>query len=285
MKDLHREFMKRSIFLKHHPSSFLFTNHFSFHHLARGAGSPVILLHGGGVWLYSFRHNVNPLSGMFSVYAMDMPGYGFTGIRDPSLALDLDCMTLAIRELMDGLHLSSASFVGHSWGGGWVLAFALRYPERVEKIVLIDSGGLDVPDVPEWELLRMPLAGRLFLRFLTPAMVQKSLRLSFFRQDLVDDAMTREVYLPLKISANRRAQARISRNLSWASVESRLGLLPHQTLLIWGDRDRYLDVRLTERFRSRIKDLRVEIIEDCGHSPHEETPDRVNMLTRRFLEP
>lgn len=141
--------MERSEYLQAHASSFLSTGHFRIHFLHAGSGLPMILIHGGGVWLYSFRHNIGPLSEISSVYALDMPGYGFTSIVDHALPMGLDTMTLAVRKFMDGLHIDKATLVGHSWGGGWALAYALAYPERVDRIVLIDSSGLDVPDVPE----------------------------------------------------------------------------------------------------------------------------------------
>lgn len=55
-------------------------------------------------------------------------------------------------------------------------------------------------------------------------------------------------------------------------------------LLIWGDRDKYLDVRLSGRFKARLSDIQVEIIKDCGHSAHEEQPETVNRLVTEFLE-
>jgi pimeloyl-ACP methyl ester carboxylesterase len=243
----------------------------------------LILIHGGGVWLYSFRHNIGPLSEISSVYALDMPGYGFTSIVDHALPMGLDTMTLAVREFMDGLHIDKATLVGHSWGGGWALAYALAYPERVDRIVLIDSSGLDVPDVPEWELLKVPVIGGMLLRFLTPDMVRKRLELSFVHKDMVNGAMAREVYLPMKIPANRKAQALLARNLSWSLIERRLDNLNHRVLLLWGEQDLYLDVGLANRFKEKIKNIRVEIIRDCGHSAHEEAPEKVNRFIIEFL--
>ena len=276
--------MERSEYLQEHASSFLSTAHFRIHFLHAGSGLPMILIHGGGVWLYSIRHNIVPLSEISCVYALDMPGYGFTGIVNHALPMGLDTMTLAVREFMDGLHIDKATLVGHSWGGGWALAYALACPERVDRIVLIDSSGLDVPDVPEWELLKMPVIGGILLRFLTADMVRKRLELSFAHKDIVDDAMAREVYLPMKIPANRKAQTLLARNLSWSLIEKRLDKLDHRVLLIWGEQDRYLDVGLAKRFKEKIRNIRVEIIRDCGHSAHEEAPDKVNRFIIEFLQ-
>jgi pimeloyl-ACP methyl ester carboxylesterase len=153
----------------------------------------------------------------------------------------------------------------------------------VDKIVLIDSSGLDVPDVLEWELLKMPVLGGVFMRFLTPGMVRRRLRRSFHNASLVDETMAMEVHLPLTIPANQKAQCMLSRNLSWKAVEEGLPVLSRPAMLIWGAQDRYLDVSLTGRFAGKVRDLKVEILQGCGHSPHEEMPGRVTDLIHDFL--
>ncbi|HWR68327.1 MAG TPA: alpha/beta hydrolase, partial [Desulfomonilia bacterium] len=65
--------------------------------------------------------------------------------------------------------------------------------------------------------------------------------------------------------------------------EEGLPALMHPTMLLWGAQDRYLDVSLTERFGKKISGLRVEIIQGCGHSPHEERPGMVVDLLAGFL--
>lgn len=274
----------RSLFLREHPSQTAETEHFLLHYLHEGSGLPLILIHGGGMWLYSYRHNITPLSRSFSVYAVDMPGYGFTRMKAPSPSMGTQSMTLALREFLDTLKIEKASIVGHSWGGGWALAFAQDFPDRVEKIVLINSSGIDEPDVFEWELLKVPVLGRLMLRFLTLGMTRSRLELSFYRQGTVDDAMALEVLLPMKIPANQRAQTSIARNLRWTGVEGRLHELHHEVLLIWGEMDRYLHMSHVERFRERIANIRTEIISQCGHSTHEESPEAVNSLIEDFLK-
>jgi pimeloyl-ACP methyl ester carboxylesterase len=278
-----KRIMGRSNYLQANASQFIKTKHFLIHYLHAGSGKPIILIHGGGMWLYSFRHNLVPLSKISSVHALDMPGYGYTGITDPSLGMGTDTMPIALSEFMDALHIDKATLVGHSWGGGWALAYALAYPGRVDRIVLINSSGLDVPDVFEWQLLKMPIIGSLLLKFLTPGMIKKRLELSFFKKGLADDAMALEVHLPMRIPTNRYAQALLARNLSWADVERHLGELGHQVLLVWGEQDRYLDVGLVTRFKDKIRNLKVEIIRECGHSAHEEAPEIVNRLIMEFI--
>lgn len=277
------EIMKRSRFLSSCTTSFLRTASYEFHHMVQGSGSPLILVHGGGVWLYTFRHIIEPLSERFRVHAPDMPGFGFTRVLRPVRRMDVATMVEALKEYMDALGIAQASLVGHSWGGGWVLAFALAYSASVEKLVLVDSSGLDVNDIPSWRLIKIPLLGRLLLAAAGRRAARRMLELAFYDSSLVDDAMVTEILLPLRIRENRRLQALLARHLSWKGVQSSLHTLKAPAALIWGKNDRYLPATLAHRFTERICGLRVHIIENCGHSPHEEKPLATARIIKDFL--
>jgi pimeloyl-ACP methyl ester carboxylesterase len=265
------------------PSQTVSLTSFDVHYLAMGEGYPLILVHGGGMWLYSFRHNVGELSRSFRVYALDMPGYGYTEPRGKPVKVCLDTMADTLLEFMDTLRIPAAVVVGHSWGGGWALRFASLHPARVGGLVLIDSSGLAVRDVLEWELLKVPIAGPLLLRCLTLSTVTSRLVRSYHKPGMVTPGMALEVYLPMKLAHNRRAQIELSRNQDWKLTEQALARITHPALLIWGERDRYLDVSLLRRFQSRMPHARSCVFEECGHSPHEEYPEKANRLIASFV--
>lgn len=271
-------------YLKTIDSGFLMIDSFMIHYLRAGAGGPpLILVHGGGMWLYSFRHNIPALSGHFSVFALDMPGYGYTLPLPTRQHYGLEDTSKVLLQFMDRLGIDRASFLGHSWGGGWVLHFAHRHPERVEKLVLIDSSGLDVRDVIEWELLKYPLMGTLLLRLVTPGGVRKRLVRSFYRKELVTEEMVREVYLPLRFAHNLQLQVRIARHQDWSATERVLPEIRHPALVIWGENDRYLPAGLLGKFEKHMKNIETLVLSRCGHSAHEEYPAKVNSLITGFL--
>src|SRR5215218_8443578 len=117
--------------------------------LAAGTGGspPALLLHGGGFDAadFSYRHAIEPLSRLRPVLAFDWPGYG--GSDTPDLRYDLAYYGRFLERLMDSLGIGRTALVGISMGGGAALSFALRSPERVEKLVLVSSYGLgkDIP--------------------------------------------------------------------------------------------------------------------------------------------
>src|ERR671914_1933950 len=117
--------------------------------LAAGTGRvpPLLLLHGGGVDAadFSYRYTIEPLARRRPVLAFDWPGYG--GSDNPNPRYDLAYYARFLSHLMDSLGIQRAALVGTSMGGGAALSFALRSPERVDKLVLVASYGLgkDVP--------------------------------------------------------------------------------------------------------------------------------------------
>ncbi len=273
-----------SEYLSQVPTKTVSLGGFAVHYLDRGEGRPLILVHGGGMWLYSYRHNVGDLSRDFRVCALDMPGYGYTEPLGRIGPMGPGTMSETLLKFMDALGIGSAVLVGHSWGGGWALHFAARHPSRVDGLVLIDSSGLNVRDVPEWELLKVPVLGPLLLRCVTPRVVAKRLERSYFLPGMVTPDLVREVLLPLRFGHNRRIQALISRDQDWRETEEALPGIRQPVLVIWGDRDRYLDAGLVSRFLQALPRAEAHILRNCGHSPHEEFPGEANALIAAFAK-
>ncbi len=104
-----------------------------------GEGDALVLIHGFGEsnsW-QTWVRNVDALSMAARVYAVELLGYGESDTPEPSL--ELDGHVASLRELMDREGFSRASFAGLSWGGQVAQEFAVKYPDRVEKLILVDS--------------------------------------------------------------------------------------------------------------------------------------------------
>src|SRR5882762_10698698 len=108
-----------------------------------GEGEPTILIHGGGpgaLGLSNYRKNVEPLATGRRVIVIDLPGFGETEgkLKDGPI---FAAMGDFVRDFMDVIGIKKASFVGNSMGGATSLMVALRTPERVNKLVLMGTGG------------------------------------------------------------------------------------------------------------------------------------------------
>lgn len=98
-------------------------------------------------------------------YVVDLPGQGWTVLHHASFGWDPPAMTTALASFLDAVHLQRTALVGNSWSGGWALSFAQRYPQRVSRLVLIDSSGLKVPDIWAWRVFKIPVLGELLASF------------------------------------------------------------------------------------------------------------------------
>lgn len=167
--------------------------------VAGETGSPVVLLHGGGVdWAgFTWKHVLPALSTGHRVFAPDMPGY--RGSDKPEIEYTIEFYIGFLGRLMDALGLEKASLVGLSEGGVTALGFALSAPERVEKLVLVDSYGIG-GEVPwgrfGYLLVRLPLVNTLTYAMMrrSRALVRRSLQGIVGDRSVVTDEMVEEVY-------------------------------------------------------------------------------------------
>jgi pimeloyl-ACP methyl ester carboxylesterase len=274
----------QSPYLKSIDSKFLDADEFRLHYIQTGEGEPLILIHGSCAWIYSFRHNIPALANKFSVYALDMPGNGYTVPTRNNPEYDLNMMSKSILNFMDLKNIRQATLIGHSSGGGWSLHFASLHPDRVKKLVLIDSNGFDIPEKLTFRLFYIPIVGELFTKFFTTEDVRKAYEDGFYNKSLISDTMVQEIKTPLTFSHNREAQYLSIRNQDWRATELAIPRIQIPTLVIWGKYDQYLDVSLAYRFEKTLPNAKLVIIDKCGHSSHEEKADKVNEEIIKFLQ-
>lgn len=265
-------------------SRFLPTGDFNIHYIHQGTGPPLILLHGGGTWGYSFRHNIKELSRYFSVFVPDLPGHGYTKPISKSIRYDLNTIDRALIDFMDALKIKSSHFAGHSWGGGWAIHFAHLHRQRVSKLVLIDSSGIHRREHLFWELMKFPVIGELLLKLIHPAIIRKGLQDSFYNPFLVTADMVRHIHEPLKIAENRKALLSYLRNVDWRQTHAALPEISAAAFVIWGSHDRYIHPTFGKQMADLMPQASLTILKNCGHSAHEEQPEAVNRLIIKFLQ-
>src|SRR5215475_16152767 len=127
------------------------------HYQERGAGAPLVLLHGYTASTFAWKDVFEPLSQQFRVIAVDLKGFGFSGKPDGDYTRRAQG-DLVIR-LLDHLKIDQAILCGNSMGGEVSMNAALRHPDRVSALILVDSGGVKVsgagsvtPGVAEWRV-------------------------------------------------------------------------------------------------------------------------------------
>lgn len=257
------------------------------------SGSPVLLLHGGGIdsAMLSWRETILPLANGHRVFAADWPGYGESDF--PPGAGKLAYYLSFLPRLMDALSLPDASLVGLSMGGGIALGFALENPARVQKLVLVDSYGLagKAPaHLLSYLVIQFPWMSDATYAFLrrNPKWARLALGGIFHNPKLISDDLAEEVYRDiLKPSAGRAFAVMQRDEISWKGLRTcymdRLGGIAIPTLIVQGANDTLVPLKAARMAHERFPGSQLHVIPDCGHWPPREKPDEFLEVVRPFL--
>ncbi|GIG56646.1 hypothetical protein Lfu02_10180 [Longispora fulva] len=266
-------------------SQFVDTPLARFHYERAGSGPAVVLLSPGAAWTYAWRPQLEALRAGHTVYVVDLPGQGFTELRDRGLTWDLDGMTRAVGSFLDAVGLDRVALVGNSWSGGWALRYAQLHPDRVGSLVLLAPSGLADKDPRTWELMKYPVLGEL----LTNAgaadreTTAPGVRALFAHPELATDEVVDAMWAPNTFADNRAATYRLERGLDWRVTQDAMPGTSTPTLVLWGDRDTVLPVGRAARFGALLPHAEVHVLDACGHALTLDCAGRVSALMADFL--
>jgi 4,5:9,10-diseco-3-hydroxy-5,9,17-trioxoandrosta-1(10),2-diene-4-oate hydrolase len=250
--------------------------------------SVAILLHGGGSTVEIWAYNIGVLAHYHRVYAIDMVGAGLTD--KPQAAYSLTYQAQFLKEFMDTLGIDRASLIGSSMGGGTALQFSLLFPERVEKLVLVNSFGLGKEIAIGLRLLALPFVGRLSRPTRKGAALV--LRHNVYDCKVIPDRWIELSYEKFGLPGTKRAILNlIETNLNLFGVRKtvfsplveKLSSIAQPVLVIWGQQDRILPVAHAHIAAKGLPNARLHIFNPCGHWPHVERPEEFNTLVLEFL--
>lgn len=260
-----------------------------------GDGPPVVLVHGLIGSHLSWGTQLERLSTKHRVIAPDLFGHGASD--KPSGDYSLSSHAATIRDLMDHLGIDSAALVGHSLGGGIVMQFIYLFPERVDNLTLVSSGGLG-PEVslllkaatlPGSELVLPLVASDWFRRNAEGALSQlsrlglpvkpgASMAETWRAFKSVSDRSTREAFLASSRAVVGPRGQTVSAKQHFEKFES----IP--SLLVWGAKDRMIPAKHADNIRREVPNSQVEIFPDAGHFPQLDEPDFFFRRLDEFLD-
>jgi len=247
------------------------------HYVEAGSGPPVVLLHGLGSDLRTWRLTIPALATDFHVYAIDQLGFGQS--EKPEIAYRVSTLADSLDAFLKAAKIDKASIVGNSLGG-WVAAlFAISHADRLDKLVLVDAAGYgeDSSDLVRDYLSQLDpntvAAVERFLSSLSPG-DQRALEAaaaSYFARrsprgdgyvvgSLVESIMRGEDFLGAEVK-------QISR----------------PTLVVWGRNDTTIPVRTADAFARDIPGARKVILDGCAHRPQAQCSTDFNSAVKRFL--
>jgi pimeloyl-ACP methyl ester carboxylesterase len=252
-------------------------------------GTVVILIHGLGASADIWIHNVEAFAKQHRVYVPDLMGFGRSDKPGSSFS-PLDYIRF-LDDFMNILNIESASLVGQSLGGGIALHYTLQFPEKVNKLVLVDSAGLGKEVIWTLRLMSLPLVGEL-ISYPSRKGVEIFFKLAVRNQALVTKDFVDLYYNIFSQPGFQKFLLKIVRsiiNIRGARKEilapymHNLSKIEQPVLIIWGEKDRVLPLKHAYRGREELPKAKLKIMEGCGHIPFFERSEEFNRLVLEFL--
>ena len=255
------------------------------HYNEVGTGNDVVIfLHGGGPGATSwsnFFKNVGVVSEEYRCLLVDQPGFG----KSDSVTMAEPRNTVnarALKDLMDALGIGKASLIGNSMGGGTAITFAIDYPDRIEKLIVMGSGTGGSPPI----FAPIPTEGIKILNevFEEPSVegLRRLINVMLFDGSMVPDEVLEQRYStimdnPDHLTARRNSVTTV-RDLS-----AQLADIAVPTLVLHGRNDRVVPLENGLRLVGSIPNSRLVVLNRCGHWAQYEHSDVFNRLVMDFL--
>jgi pimeloyl-ACP methyl ester carboxylesterase len=260
---------------------------------AAGAGPPVVLIHG---MVNSSRHWEQValrLAERHTVIAPDLIGHGDSAT--PRGDYSLGAHAASIRDLLSVVGIERATIIGHSLGGGVAMQFFYQFPQRVERMGLISSGGLGQEVSPLLRGAALPGAHTLLRAAANPRLLgamdaaAKRLRERGWSKAAALQAVVRAMR-PLEAQGGREAFLQTLRSVidirgQRVSARDRLYLLDDfPTLIVWGERDNTIPIEHGREAYAAIEGARFETLPRAAHFPHLEDPAGLSAILLDWME-
>ena len=252
-------------------------------------GTVVILIHGLGASADIWMYNVGALAKQHRVYVPDLVGFGRSDRPGPSFS-PFD-YTRFLDDFINILNMDRVNLVGQSLGGGIALHYALQFPQKVNKLVLVDNAGLGKEVIWTLRWMSLPLVGELFSYpsrkgveiFFKLAVRNRALVTKDF-VELYYDIFSRPGFQKFFLMLLRQiVNFRGAREEILDPVMNNLYKITQPVLIIWGEKDRVLPLKQGYLGKEKLPNAKLEIMEGCGHIPFFERSDEFNKLVLEFL--
>jgi pimeloyl-ACP methyl ester carboxylesterase len=264
------------------------------HYVEAGEGPLVVLLHGFPEFWYEWRHQIPALAAAgFRVVAPDMRGYNLSDKPEGVERYRVELLVEDVAGLVRHLGAERAHVVGHDWGGVVAWYFAMLRPALLDRLVVLNAphpAAFAREIVKPDQMLRSAYAGF----FQLPAVPELALRAGDFA--LLERVLRTEPARPgaftdADVERYKEAFAQpgaLTASLNYYRAFARqdrpeVRAIAAPTLLVWGEKDPHLVVRLTEGLEEWVPGIRVERIPEASHWVAADEPERVNRLLAGFL--
>lgn len=249
------------------------------HYLEAGSGPVVILLHGLGGDVSNWAATIPALAKQHHVYALDQIGFGQSA--KPLIAYRVATLVDFLNGFYKQAGITKATLVGNSLGGWTAAAFTLAYPDKVDKLVLVDAAGYS----PERSGVKLTPETLRTLNPATLADLKKTLYTIFYNKALITDAAVEQFFAQ---KLKRGDGYTISQFLQSVPdgrdyLDDKLKQIKAPTLVVWGRQDELTPLAMGEAFAQDIAGAQKAYLDKCGHMPQLECAAAFNEALLKFL--
>ncbi len=268
-------------------SKFVQAGNIKLHYNEAGTGDAVIMLHGGGPgatgWS-NFSRNIGPFSEKYRTFLVDQPGFGKSDALVTTEDRDL-VHARAIKDMLDQLGIQKAHMIGNSMGGASSARFAMEYPDRIGKLVLMGAagGGVSYGQPLPQEGIKI-----LFDLYVNPSMegLKKMINVfvydpSFMTDELIQQRYNAMMERPEHLQNFVKSMAGPG---GISDLSNRLGDIKAESLIVWGRDDRFVPLDHAMKFLWGIPEARLHAFSHCGHWCQYEHAGEFNDLVMDFLD-
>ncbi len=250
---------------------------------------PVVLIHGTSASLHTWEGWVRALKGRRRVITFDLPGFGLTGPFAGRYTPDDyhgDSYAAFVIDLLDTLKLQRVVLGGNSLGGEVAWRTAVRAPDRVASLVLVDA--LGPPFKPKavplgFMVASVPVINRISEWVLPRSLVEQGLHSVYGDPAKVTPELVDRYFELTLRSGNRRALGLRMRQMVLGEGSEHIGSIRVPTLVLWGGRDRLIPPEVGRWFHENIAGSQLVVFEPLGHVPQEEDPAASVVPVKAFL--
>jgi len=241
--------------------------------IVKGSGEPLVLLHGLGSSLETWKNNLDYFAKYFRTYAFDMIGFGLAD--KPKIRYRLDVFAEFLKEFLRALKIEKTNLIGSSLGGLIALWFSINNQEMVRKLVIEASPGFEVG------------AGNTIKKYMgdwwTIEKLKKFYDFIYYRPIIDDKTLISRFKMFNTPEAKYSYKSTLEMPKDWKDLSKRLKNFKKPTLIIWGKEDKLIPVKHAYEFRKLMENLELIIFDETGHVPHAEKPKEFNRAVINFL--
>lgn len=253
-------------------SRFMVIDGIMVHYRDEGHGFPIVLLHGAFSSLHTFDAWVKHLKPFYRLIRLDLAGFGLTGPH-PEHNYSIANHVRIVNIILGRLGVQACHLIGSSLGGWLSWEFALRYPDRVQKMILIDAAGfLDQKSIPlPFRMARTPFVNKVIKFAVQKNILEQFIRQVYFDQSKVTPSLIDRYYDLFTRDGNPEAFLHLV-NDKHKDNTKQLKTIQTPTLILWGAEDRWVPIEFAYRFKAEIPHARLVLYKNVGHLPMEEIP-------------